>query len=190
MAAPTADRPVRITIGTVWNLQIQPQPRRLPRLSVAAVIIGAVLVVARITFGAVYFRDCPQHPNIPIYLLGLALVSLLSVSFVTLPCESEAAPSRRHPKGFKACLMFLMSVFILIWILLGDVWVFSIYQPNYDPSAADGLYCNRTLYTFAFWNAILETFSLGVELAKFCKGMLVYVVLSPIPANTNLHGHV
>ncbi|PWA28784.1 hypothetical protein CCH79_00012906, partial [Gambusia affinis] len=92
-------------------------------------------------------RDCPQQPNIPNYLLGLALIPLLMIPFVTLP---------------------------------GDVWVFSVYQPNYDPSAADGFYCNKTLYTFAFWNAVFETFGFGVLLAKFCKGMLCYVIMSPV----------
>lgn len=66
---------------------------------------------------------------------------------------------------------------------LGAVWVFAIYQPNYDPSAADGLYCNKTLYTFAFWNAIVETFGFVVILAKLCKGLVCYVNLSPVDAD-------
>uniref|UniRef100_A0A3B3TMQ9 Uncharacterized protein n=1 Tax=Poecilia latipinna TaxID=48699 RepID=A0A3B3TMQ9_9TELE len=123
----------------------------------------------------VYFRDCPQQPNIPNYLLGLALIALLMIPFVTLPCESYAAQPREHPRGFKACMAGFVVLFIFVWFLLGAVWVFSVYQPNYDPSAADGLYCNKTLYTFAFWNAVLETFGLGALLAKFCKGMLCYV---------------
>lgn len=71
---------------------------------------------------------------------------------------------------------------------LGDVWVFSVYQPNYDPSAADGFYCNKTLYTFAFWNAVFETFGFGVLLAKFCKGMLCYVNMSPV--DRDFYGNV
>uniref|UniRef100_A0A3Q1BWD8 Uncharacterized protein n=1 Tax=Amphiprion ocellaris TaxID=80972 RepID=A0A3Q1BWD8_AMPOC len=120
----------------------------------------------------VYFKDCPQQPNIPNYLLGLALIQLLMVSFVTLPCESEAAQ-------------------LLSWpTLSGDVWVFSVYQPNYDPTAADGLYCNKSLYTFALWNAIYETFVIGVLLAKFIKGLLCFVKMSPVPANTDFYGQV
>uniref|UniRef100_A0A3Q1FAK6 Uncharacterized protein n=1 Tax=Acanthochromis polyacanthus TaxID=80966 RepID=A0A3Q1FAK6_9TELE len=131
----------------------------------------------------VYFKDCPQQPNIPNYLLGLALIQLLMVSFVTLPCESEAAQPREHPRGFKAFLIFLLSLFTFTWILIGDVWVFSVYQPNYDPTAADGLYCNKSLYTFAFWNAVLETFVIGVLLAKFIKGLLCFVKMTPVPAD-------
>lgn len=61
----------------------------------------------------------------------------------------------------------------------GNVWVFSVYQPNYDPTAADGLYCDKTLYTFAFWNAVWETFVICVCLAELCKGLLCCVMLSP-----------
>ncbi|XP_007551435.1 uncharacterized protein LOC103137571 isoform X1 [Poecilia formosa] len=180
MAAPSAGRPVTVTVGTVWKLQLNPSPPAPIRLSVGTAITWTCLTVARVIFGVVYFRDCPQQPNIPNYLLGLALIALLMIPFVTLPCESYAAQPREHPRGFKACMAGFVVLFIFVWFLLGAVWVFSVYQPNYDPSAADGLYCNKTLYTFAFWNAVLETFGLGALLAKFCKGMLCYVNMSPV----------
>ncbi|KAM4714747.1 LOW QUALITY PROTEIN: uncharacterized protein FYW61_019655 [Anableps anableps] len=66
------------------------------------------------------------------------------------------------------------------WACLCVVWVFSVYQPNYDPSAADGLYCNKNLYTFAFWNVVLETFAFVILLAQLCKGLLCYVNMSPV----------
>ncbi|MED6237107.1 hypothetical protein ATANTOWER_019063 [Ataeniobius toweri] len=157
-------------------------------IAVGAVITWTVLTVVRVIFGVVYFRDCPQQPNIPNYLLGLALISLLMIPFVTLPCETYAAQPREHPRGFKACMVCLMGLFIFTWSLLGVVWVFSVYQPNYDPSATDGLYCNKTLYTFAFWNVVLETFGFGVFLAKFCKGMLCYVNMSPV--NSDFYNNV
>ncbi|KAM4714748.1 transmembrane protein 272-like [Anableps anableps] len=188
MAAPSTGPPVTVTVGTVWKLQLNPPPPRPPRLSVGAVITCTVLTVARVIFGVVYFNDCPQQPNIPNYLLGLALIPLLMIPFVTLPCESYAAQPREHPRGFKACMGGLMGLLIFIWCLSGGVWVFSVYQPNYDPSAADGLYCNKNLYTFAFWNAVLETFGFGVLLAKFCKGMLCYVNMSPV--NTDFYRNV
>lgn len=72
----------------------------------------------------------------------------------------------------------------------GNVWIFSVYQPNYDATAADGLYCNKTLYTFAFWNAVWETFSVFVVLGKFCKGLMLYVNMTPVPANQDFYGRV
>ena len=69
--------------------------------------------------GVVYFKDCPQQPNIPNYLLGLALIPLLMIPFVTLPCEIDAAQPQAQPGGVKACLLCLISLFIYIWILAG-----------------------------------------------------------------------
>ncbi|XP_038588615.1 transmembrane protein 272-like [Micropterus salmoides] len=187
MAAPSTDRPVIVTVGTVWRFQVKPPPTRPPRLSVAATGVRAVVILAQIIFGAVYFKDCPQQPNIPNFLLGLALLQLLMIPYVTLPCESHAAQPREHPRGFKACLLCLISLLILTWVLAGGVWVFSVYQPNYDPTAADGLYCDKTLYTFAFWTIVLEIMCFLVILAKFCKGLLCYVKMSPAPANTDFY---
>lgn len=74
--------------------------------------------------------------------------------------------------------------------LAGDVWVFSVYQPNYDPTAADGLYCDKTLYTFAFWNAVWETFVIVVFLAKLCKGLMCCVLMDPAPASRDFYRNV
>ncbi|XP_051285127.1 zgc:103586 isoform X5 [Dicentrarchus labrax] len=185
MAAPPTDRPVILTLAALWRSQLRPLPPRPPRLSVAATVVQTALTLAQVIFGVVYFNDCPQQPNIPNYLLGMALLTLLMIPCVTLPCESDAAQPRGHPKGFKACLMCLLSLCIFIWILAGDVWVFSVYQPNYDRSAADGLYCDKTLYTFALWNATWGTFFIMVQLVKVC-----YVLMSPTPANRDFYGNV
>lgn len=69
--------------------------------------------------GVAYFNECPQQPNIPNYLLGLALIPLLMIPFVTLPCESEAAQPQEHPKILKACLLCLIGLFIFMWNLAG-----------------------------------------------------------------------
>ncbi|XP_037614366.1 transmembrane protein 272-like [Sebastes umbrosus] len=190
MAAPSTGRPVTVTVGAILRLQLKPPPPRPPRLSVAFTVVRAVQLLAQVIFGVVYFKDCPQQPNIPNYLLGMAFVRLLMVPFVTLPCESDAAQPQEHPRGFKACLLCLISLFFFTWILAGDVWVFSVYQPNYDPEAADGLYCNKTLYTFAFWNAVWETFVVCVFLSRLCKGLLCYVMMSPAPTDRDFYGNV
>uniref|UniRef100_A0A7N8YP48 G-protein coupled receptors family 2 profile 2 domain-containing protein n=1 Tax=Mastacembelus armatus TaxID=205130 RepID=A0A7N8YP48_9TELE len=124
-------------------------------------------------------------PNIPNYLLVLALLP-----FMCHCCASNAAQPQVPASCFRACLLLLLSWFAFIWLLAGDVWVFSVYQPNYDPTAADGLYCNKTLYTFALWNAVWETLGLGYTLARFCKGLLFSVVLHPAPVHRDVYGHV
>ncbi|XP_041821426.1 transmembrane protein 272-like isoform X2 [Chelmon rostratus] len=190
MTAPPTGRPVAITVGAIWRFHLKPPPPRPPRLSDAVTAGWVVLTLARVIYGVAYFNECPQQPNIPNYLLGLALIPLLMIPFVTLPCESEAAQPQEHPKGLKACLLCLIGLFIFMWNLAGGVLVFSVYQPNYDPTAADGLYCDKTLYTFAFWNAVWETLGICFHLAKLCKGLLCCVMVNPAPANGDFYSNV
>ncbi|XP_038126198.1 transmembrane protein 272-like [Cyprinodon tularosa] len=180
MAAPSTGHAVTITVGTVWELHLTNPPPRTPRLeSVVTAVIWIALTVARGIFGVLYFWDCPQQPYIPKFLLGMFFFSLMILLGI-IPLANDAARPRQHPRGFKVYLQCFSGLFIIIWILLGDVWVFSVYQPNYDPSAADGLYCNKSLYTFAFWNALFETLAFVVLLARLCKGLLCYVNMSPV----------
>lgn len=155
----------------------------------------------RLCAGVVYFTECPQQPNIPNVLLGLALITLIMAPFFNLPCDRHAAQPQENPRGFKRRLMGLSGLFVFIWILLGTfspydlkaptpsvhntLWLFSVYQPNYDPAAAGGLYCNWNLYAFAFWNAVYETFAIGWMLARLCKGMLIYAVMTPAATSTD-----
>uniref|UniRef100_A0A665V7P6 Uncharacterized protein n=1 Tax=Echeneis naucrates TaxID=173247 RepID=A0A665V7P6_ECHNA len=177
-------------MGVEWRFHLRPPPPRPPRLTAGVTVVWVIQCLVCTIVGVVYFMECPQQPNIPNYLLGMALIPLLMIPFVTFPCESYAAQPQEHPRGRKACLQFLLGLFVFTWILMGDVWVFSIYQPNYDPTAADGLYCNKTLYTFAFWKAVWETLAILVSLGKFCKGILCYVAARPAPPDRDFYGHV
>ncbi|XP_056882975.1 zgc:103586 isoform X1 [Takifugu flavidus] len=179
-----AGRPMRVTVGTVWSFHVGPPPPTPQRLSVGKTVMVTLFTLMRVSFGVVYFHECPQHPNIPNYLLGLAMMTLLMIPFVTFPCESFAP--QEPPRGLKLCLLPLLGLFMLVWALAGAVFVFSAYQPNYDPTAADGLYCNKNLYTFSFWNAVLDMFSLGSILAKNCRSVLVSVSISPTAGPSNV----
>ncbi|CAJ1086132.1 transmembrane protein 272-like [Xyrichtys novacula] len=189
MAAPSTGRPVSITVAAVWRLEVKPPPRP-PKLTVAATIGWSVLTLAQVILGVVYFKECPQQPVIPQYLLALALTQLLMIPFVTLSCESDEAHPQQHPKGVKACLQTLNIFFRIAWVLAGDVWILSVYQPNYDPAAGDGLYCNKNLYTFAFWYAMWETFLFWLFLTKLCRGFLCGVMMSPPPTNNDFYRNV
>ena len=72
----------------------------------------------------------------------------------------------------------------------GNMWVFSVYQPNYNAAAADGLYCNKTLYTFAFWTAVWETCSIVFSLCHICRGWLCKISIQPAPVGSNINNTV
>ena len=51
----------------------------------------------------------------------------------------------------------------------GNVWIYSIYQPNYNSLTSDvDPYCHKTLYLFAFWTTTLLYILLGLFLLGGC----------------------
>ncbi|KAF5304274.1 hypothetical protein FQA39_LY09801 [Lamprigera yunnana] len=91
--------------------------------------------------GVIKKDDCPIQDKIPLYLIVAGSVGLLSK---LLPFIN---------RNLEWCLLdVLISVLYLfefIWIILGSVWIYSIYQPNFDPSA--GEYCDKSTYSMGFW---------------------------------------
>ena len=70
------------------------------------------------------------------------------------------------------------------FLLTGCVWVYRIYQPIFDPlkkTNEDGSlneqYCNKTVYTFAFWLITAAYIFLGLFTSCICCFSIVSVIL-------------
>ncbi|XP_053219134.1 transmembrane protein 272-like isoform X1 [Podarcis raffonei] len=114
-------------------------------LMVLVKILFAAPTIAGIVVGAVYLGQCPQQPLIPIYLIVLSAVVLLLLLLSCLPCGDGTDRPNPWAQRFRAaCCLFLC-----IWFLAGNVWVYTIYPPNYDP-AGHPAFCQRTVFLFAF----------------------------------------
>ena len=55
------------------------------------------------------------------------------------------------------------DIFLFTWFICGNIWVYGKYQPDYTGHNRE-LYCNKTLYLFAFW---LNT-SVYILIGTFC----------------------
>uniref|UniRef100_A0A3Q1EQ66 Uncharacterized LOC110968208 n=1 Tax=Acanthochromis polyacanthus TaxID=80966 RepID=A0A3Q1EQ66_9TELE len=114
--------------------------------------------------GAVYLHDCPQQHYIPIYLIVLGVFSLVLALLSCLPCAEDPTDGTSNPLSHVSkAWNGLVSLFLLCWFIAGSVWIYSIYQPNYD--IIEGVpYCNRRLYLFAFWTTTVTYIVLAVFL--------------------------
>ena len=114
-------------------------------------IVGVIIVIpiCMIFFGAIYMHECPLNKYIPIYLLIGGIMGIikpiLSLSLHVRATQQEQAEERQRQSGTQSTLNW----FILAWFMIGSYWIYHIYEPNYDSSK--GKYCNKSLYTFAFW---------------------------------------
>ncbi|XP_028653868.2 transmembrane protein 272-like [Erpetoichthys calabaricus] len=125
--------------------------------------IMCALPVAQITIGSIYLNSCPVQHYIPIYLIvsGVFCLVMDFLSFFHFGKEAEVFGS--SARGGSTVCNGLLSLFMVCWFITGNVWIYSIYQPNYDEQSGV-LYCNKTLYLFAFWSTILVCIGLGILL--------------------------
>ncbi|XP_029597348.1 transmembrane protein 272-like [Salmo trutta] len=115
--------------------------------------------------------DCPVQPMIPLYLLVGGVIgsvkvtlllydtthmrSLISKSVVIGDDDADECPWRQNAN--KYYVHIVLSLFLFVWFLLGNYWVFSVFQPNiyitfyiyiatfHQPQD----YCRKSLYLFA-----------------------------------------
>lgn len=153
--------------------------------SICAIVCGSCIItvclsvsiampIAMIVIGAVYKDECPIQKNIPIWLIVAGSFGCLSTILRTISsCISlwkkqgaTASPEDNDENKFakKNCLTSLVELFLFIWFILGNVWVYSIKQNvQYSPEIIQ-TYCHQTLYLFAFWVITLS----WIFTALFC----------------------
>ncbi|KAK4881134.1 hypothetical protein RN001_004453 [Aquatica leii] len=121
----------------------------------------AVLLCLNITMlviGILQKDDCPIQNKIPLYLLVAGAVGLLSKILPFI--------NRKFDFYYVDVLVLLLYLFEFMWIVLGSIWVNSIYPPNFDPSAEE--FCNKTVYLFSFWLLTLHWTFLAITIIVIC----------------------
>ncbi|XP_032681945.1 uncharacterized protein LOC116849162 [Odontomachus brunneus] len=133
------------------------------------IILGVTIVVpiCMMVIGGLYLYDCPQGEYIPVYLLvggGFGVFKqLLHLSARVRQRQEERDEERIRQSPTQT----LINCFMLGWFIIGSMWVYKEYEPNYDPAL--GKYCNKTLYLFAFWLITSVYICLGVVTAGLCS---------------------
>lgn len=145
------------------------------------VILGVTIIIpiCMIVMGTVYLHECPQGEYIPVYLLvgGIfgILKQLLHLSARVRKREEdiEAEHLRQSPT------QTLLNCFMLGWFIIGSVWVYKEFVPNYDPAKEGGRYCNKSLYLFAFWLITSVYILLGTAIVCLCTLSVASIILQP-----------
>ncbi|XP_040039096.1 transmembrane protein 272 [Gasterosteus aculeatus] len=154
-------------------LQSLPTP---PPLSTPVLVFsklgGCAFSIAQIAIGAVYLEDCPLQHYIPIYLIVLGIFGLALAVLSCLPCTQSCEDEASSTPLSLVCTAWnsLMSLFLFCWFIAGNVWIYSIYEPNYIKNSTSAEpYCDKTLYLFAFWTTNLSYIVMGLFLVcGFC----------------------
>ncbi|KAG7243440.1 hypothetical protein INR49_011897 [Caranx melampygus] len=172
--------------GLLRHIQSPPQPPK-PILGCSKVIL-CILPSAQIAIGSVYLNECPRQPYIPIYLIVVGVFGLVLALLSCLPCAQQPKDGSSNPLS-QVCMTWnsLTSFFLFCWFIAGNVWIYSVYQPNYDKNTPDpDSYCNKTLYLFAFWTTTLVYILLGLFLLTGCCVLVCFYLCGRADLDDNV----
>lgn len=145
--------------------------------------VSIALPIAMIIIGAVYKDDCPVQKYIPIWLIVAGSFGCFSTLLRTISScinvikkrEVTESPQNNNENKFakKSCLSSLVELFLFVWFILGNIWVYSIHKTVQYNSEITQNYCNETLYLFAFWVVTLSWIFSGLFCCCCCCVVLV-----------------
>lgn len=95
------------------------------------------------------FPFLPQCLQVTLLLYdSTRMRQLLSKSVVIDDDDDDEYPWRQN--AHKYYIHLTLSLFLFLWFILGNYWVFSVYLPNFIPPFHQPQdYCDKTLYIFA-----------------------------------------
>ncbi|XP_035687445.1 transmembrane protein 272-like [Branchiostoma floridae] len=138
-------------------------------------VCGALLMVvpvAMIAVGAlsVHKQDCPIQRMIPIYLLVFGCFYLVK-SLISLAerCrnhrdnESEKNAKPNPVEGVLTCFLFG-------WFIAGNYWIYSVYTTVNLTDPTSAMYCQPSMYQFAFWVTTIVYIMAALCVLFFCCG--------------------
>ncbi|RVE60510.1 hypothetical protein OJAV_G00181540 [Oryzias javanicus] len=175
------------------NNKILPQIPRPPAPSIPVLIcskmIFCALPITQIALGAVHLDDCPRQHYIPIYLIVSGVFALVLGAVSCLPCTQKSEEGRASPPLSCFCTVWnsLTSFFLFCWFIAGNVWIYSIYEPNYNKNTTStDLYCDKTVYLFAFWTTTLVYIIAGLLMVAGCCFLLCFCFCAKADPDDNV----
>ncbi|XP_055522310.1 transmembrane protein 272-like [Leucoraja erinacea] len=141
-------------------LQTIEEPTVSPAATGCMKVLSSLLAIASITIGTIYLDSCTIQHLIPIYLIVSGCFTLFFVMLSMASCASNDEDS-----ACKLDVIFksVVSIFSVIWFICGNVWIYTIYPPDYNNKTSIS-YCDKTVYLFAFWTTTVIYILMGVTL--------------------------
>lgn len=127
--------------------------------------------------GIQFVRDCPKEPNIPVYMIvggSFGTIKMLWMLWRQVNSrryerlDARNRPPRPTEDGLSTSAgsritNFLLTSFLVVWFVLGNLWILGIYWPAFEPTLRDpNRWCHKTLYVFSLVHLAVVYSLLGV----------------------------
>lgn len=117
-------------------------------------------------------KDCPKEPHIPVYMIvggSFGTIKMLwllwrqvrSRRYERLDARSRTGRSNNNEDAISTSAgsritNFLLTSFLIIWFVLGNIWILGIYWPEFEPTLYEpNRWCHKTLYVFSLVHLII-----------------------------------
>uniref|UniRef100_A0A0M3IJU3 MARVEL domain-containing protein n=1 Tax=Ascaris lumbricoides TaxID=6252 RepID=A0A0M3IJU3_ASCLU len=138
----------------------------------AAVLLALLNIIplGMIVLGSVNLHRCHIEPYIPIWLIVTGVFSLLksATNFFYRVKRQRAgqppSPADVNPNPFDG----LLSTFLLVWFIIGSVWIYSVYDEVQYTSPSDIDFCDQFTFVFSFVFVTLGYVLLALTMCCFC----------------------
>lgn len=111
-------------------------------------------------------RDCPREPHIPIYMVvggSVGCIKMAWLIYSQLSSKHQHSPSPHGSSVGSKIISFGLSLFLIVWFILGNYWILHIKWPEYTPTLFDpNRWCHRTLYVFSLIHLYVMYFVFGL----------------------------
>ncbi|KAK6014906.1 hypothetical protein OSTOST_19701, partial [Ostertagia ostertagi] len=138
--------------------------------------IGLVVFTTFLVFGflevfvgLIKVGTCPVEPLVPVWLLMAGILNVIynvvAIIFIMLHDKKARTPKIRE------LVMGVLTAAWLIWLILGSYYVYEIYDVVvYEQNHPK--YCDRFVYTFAFFVITISYVFLGILVCCACYCMV------------------
>lgn len=152
------------------------------------VLVGIfnIIPITMIVIGSVYLNDCKIERMIPVYLVvygALLLFRYLWTSCLRCSAKNDSDDIReKDVDTFQFCtvLVVLLDFFLIIWFIIGNVWIYGNFPDVQYHNKGSSSYCHGVLYLFAFWHTTLHYIILGL-LMLCCPCIICYYYVNVQP---------
>ena len=129
--------------------------------SIICIIFDLIFTFIILGMGASNHSSCPMEPRIPVYLIVYGCINLISLCFsvsasIIHKCRKDEIMCGFYFVHGSAIIIIILQLFSFIWLIIGSIWVFRIFNDVQYTQINQPTYCQGSIYQFTIVIIILH----------------------------------
>jgi len=123
--------------------------------------LDLIFTLIALVIGTSNISACPVEPRVPIYLVVSGTINLTSILFTIVGYFLHVKEKDENIIGFfyvtfSAIMIIIFQLVNFIWLILGTVWTFSVFNQVQYTNMNTNTYCQQNLYQYTEVSIILQ----------------------------------